>query len=134
MHRDIKPDNYLVGRHGHLYLCDFGLARNIVVDDLHIYTDDSEKHDIIVELGLTKRERKKRARGLSPRVCSRSYRPPEVILLNRRYDEKVDLWSAGCTMLKILNSENRNLLEKELSPFGGATCFPLSPGLEGDSS
>ena len=43
-------------------------------------------------------------RNLSNHVISRWYRPPEIILIQKVYDNKVDLWSLGCLMSDMLAS------------------------------
>lgn len=41
-------------------------------------------------------------RSLSIHVVSRSYRPPEVIILETKYRFSVDVWSAGCVLAEII--------------------------------
>jgi len=39
IHRDIKPDNYMIGRsknNNNIYLIDFGLAKNYIINNIHI--------------------------------------------------------------------------------------------------
>lgn len=67
MHRDLKPSNILVGNDGNLTLCDFGLSRN--------YQGEG---------------------NYSVRVITLWYRPAELLLGTKRYDQRVDIWSAGC--------------------------------------
>lgn len=71
----------------------------------------------------------KAKRTLSPHVASRWYRAPKLILLEKKYDQAVDIWALGCVLYEMLsqnclanNSENRQVL------FMGDSCFPLSPG------
>jgi len=49
-----------------------------------------------------RKERSTQRREVSPHVVSRFYRPPEVILLERRHTGKVDLWSCGLILLELV--------------------------------
>jgi len=70
-HRDVKPRNILVDiKKDILKLCDFGSAKKIVEGE----------------------------RSISY-MCSRYYRPPELILGSENYTCKVDIWSAGKILL-----------------------------------
>lgn len=76
-------------------------------------------------------ERQARRRHLSNHVVSRFYRPPEIILMEKQYDTKVDMWSAGCVFaefLQVLHSdpnEENSSSDRILLP--GKSCYPLSP-------
>jgi serine/threonine protein kinase len=72
-HRDLKPPNLLLDSDGTLKLCDFGLSRSI--------------------------EGKS---NYSTRVITLWYRPPELLLGTKLYDESVDIWSAGCIIGELL--------------------------------
>eukprot|EP01029_Cantina_marsupialis_P019834 TRINITY_DN4613_c0_g1_i2.p1 TRINITY_DN4613_c0_g1~~TRINITY_DN4613_c0_g1_i2.p1 ORF type:complete len:356 (-),score=95.88 TRINITY_DN4613_c0_g1_i2:251-1318(-) len=68
LHRDLKPGNLLVNADCHLTICDFGLARG---------TGEHEG-------------------PLTEYVVTRWYRAPELLVDNKKYDNKVDVWSVGC--------------------------------------
>lgn len=42
-------------------------------------------------------------RVLSPHVCQRHYRAPEIILLEKDYGEAVDIWSFGAILGEMLH-------------------------------
>ena len=74
LHRDMKPGNLLISPDGHVKLGDFGLAR------LHgspqcRYTNQ---------------------------VCTRWYRPPELLFGARQYGAAVDMWGAGCIFAELM--------------------------------
>lgn len=75
MHRDLKPQNILVHRTGHVKLCDFGLSRS---------------------------RRPEEGEPMTPlEVVTLWWRPPEVLLGSQRYDERVDVWSTGLILWQI---------------------------------
>jgi len=77
LHRDIKPQNLLVSKKGHLKIADFGLAR------------------IIASPG----------RKMTIGVVSDWYRPPEIFFGATYYSYSVDIWSAGCIFAEFLIKE-----------------------------
>ena len=68
LHRDLKPQNLLIGRRGDLKLADFGLARAKSVP----------------------------TKTYSSEVVTLWYRPPEVLLGSVTYDSSIDMWGVGC--------------------------------------
>lgn len=71
VHGDIKPDNILVNdKLNHIKLCDFGSAG--LRDDCQI----------------------------TPYLCSRFYRAPEVII-GLPYNEQIDVWAVGCVLYEL---------------------------------
>lgn len=62
-------------------------------------------------------------------MTTRWYRAPEIILLEKNYNEAIDMWSVGCIFGELLK------MIKETCPsaadrfplFPGKYCYPLSP-------
>ncbi|CAK9435436.1 uncharacterized protein LODBEIA_P01630 [Lodderomyces beijingensis] len=79
LHRDIKAANILVDQTGVLKIADFGLAR--------LY------HGTAPRLGMGPGGGEKSYTSL---VITRWYRPPEILLGERKYTTAVDLWGVGC--------------------------------------
>ena len=84
-HRDIKPENILV-KGSHAVICDFGSAKVL---------SPSEKNISY--------------------ICARCYRAPELIFGSNQYTTVVDIWSAGCVILELLNGEPLFLGETSVS-------------------
>eukprot|EP00919_Chromeraceae_sp_WS-2016_P065833 GHVR01155677.1.p1 GENE.GHVR01155677.1~~GHVR01155677.1.p1 ORF type:complete len:329 (+),score=52.73 GHVR01155677.1:37-1023(+) len=80
LHRDLKPQNVLIqireGQPHCLKLADFGLARPNQVGH----------------------------RPMTHEVVTLWYRSPELLLGERHYTSKVDLWSIGCIFLEMVTS------------------------------
>ena len=80
LHRDMKAANLLISNQGILQIADFGLARS--------YLDDPN-------------EPKERRREYTSMVVTRWYRPPELLLGERRYTPAIDLWGVGCILAEM---------------------------------
>ncbi|KAI8881375.1 Pkinase-domain-containing protein [Backusella circina FSU 941] len=74
LHRDMKAANLLINNEGILQIADFGLARGLE-ENGKIYTSC---------------------------VVTRWYRPPELLLGEKRYDESIDMWGVGCVFGELL--------------------------------
>ena len=73
-HRDIKPQNILIDPKDYtLKLCDFGCAKHL----------------------------KKTESNISY-ICSRFYRPPELVVGATYYTPQVDVWSMGCVIAELV--------------------------------
>ncbi|XP_057951958.1 cyclin-dependent kinase D-3 [Malania oleifera] len=74
LHRDMKPNNLLIGDKGQLKLADFGLARIFGSPD----------------------------RKFTHQVFARWYRAPELLFGAKQYGPGVDVWAAACIFAELL--------------------------------
>eukprot|EP00796_Vickermania_ingenoplastis_P011906 gene11906-8188_t len=92
LHRDIKPENVLVD-----------------LDPTDVYKSNA----IVADLGLARDS----TNSDTAYVCTRYYRPPEIITQIFKADEKADVWSLGCVLFEICT---------------GATLFLMSSSVNRD--
>jgi serine/threonine kinase 38 len=113
IHRDLKPDNLLIGRTGHTKLSDFGLCKHVEIKPRKTETvhenirrdglgdPDNNKNGINSKL-FNKRSEYKRARKLAySTVGTPDYIAPEVFG-QQGYNETVDWWSVGAILFEML--------------------------------
>ncbi|NWZ19512.1 CDK15 kinase, partial [Asarcornis scutulata] len=77
LHRDLKPQNLLISCFGELKLADFGLARAKFIP----------------------------SQTYSSEVVTLRYRPPEVLLGATDYSSDLDIWSAGCIFVEMIQGQ-----------------------------
>ncbi|KAL3905654.1 MAG: hypothetical protein SGPRY_010838, partial [Prymnesium sp.] len=95
IHRDMKPTNLLLNRDCELALADFGLAR--------FMPGLSERRGGGLPIGEEQPSGK--AGQLTKYVVTRWYRAPELLVQNKRYDAKVDMWSVGCILAEVIGAK-----------------------------
>ncbi|KAK8518260.1 hypothetical protein V6N12_017413 [Hibiscus sabdariffa] len=100
LHRDMKPNNLLIGSNGQLKLADFGLARIFGSPD----------------------------RRFTHQVFARWYRAPELLFGTKQYGSGVDVWAAACIFAELLlrrpflqGSSDIDQLGKIFAAFGTPT-------------
>ena len=106
LHRDIKPDNLLVNSKCEVNIADFGLSRALKENDDEMslsksnkklrknmvdfsksdISEDQQKYKSRMSNLLTNSRFQKKERSQSDHMCSRWYRAPEIILMEKKYD------------------------------------------------
>ena len=123
LHRDIKPDNLLVDSTCTITFADFGLSRALNESDdekilglsrtakkmrkntINIKSDNSEdRHSYKSRMStiLINSRSQRKERSLSDHMCSRWYRAPEIILMEKKYDQGIDMWPIGCILEELI--------------------------------
>eukprot|EP00127_Corallochytrium_limacisporum_P001180 Clim_evm15s44 gene=Clim_evmTU15s44 len=74
LHRDMKPNNLLIGSDGQLKITDFGMARYAASPDI----------------------------DMTNRVVTVWYRSPELLLGAKQYSVGVDMWATGCILAEMM--------------------------------
>ncbi|KAH3661630.1 hypothetical protein OGAPHI_006480 [Ogataea philodendri] len=116
-HRDIKPANIMLAKDGTPVLCDLGSCEK-------------------ARVSIKSRAQAITVQELSNEHCTLPYRAPELldIKVGDEIDEKIDIWSLGCTLYALLygyspfeREELVNGANITLAISSGNYSFPSSP-------
>lgn len=122
IHRDIKPSNILIDLESQIKICDFGISRLIPKTDNLIEAEKTlkkaKKHNYIYSESEKERqsfkdsisdtliesrpEREKIKRQMSPCCQTRWYRAPEIIMMEKQYDQSIDIWGVGLVLAELM--------------------------------
>jgi serine/threonine protein kinase/tetratricopeptide (TPR) repeat protein len=81
VHRDVKPENILLSRHGHALLADFGIARGAPIAP--------QTSDALTQIGIA--------------IGTASYMSPEQALGEANIDGHSDVYALGCVVHEMLS-------------------------------
>lgn len=116
-HRDLKPGNVMLSKDGTPVLCDLGSCDKARVE-------------------IENRSQAVTLQELANEQCTLAYRAPELldIKVGDHLDEKVDIWSLGCTLYALLygcspfeREQVVNGANINLAIVSGAYSFPADP-------
>jgi len=123
VHRDLKPANCLVNKNCSVKICDFGHARSFA----KLAVPPCPDVDVQGRSKGVAPWKHTEATGLTGHIMTRWYRAPEVIL-SERYNQAVDIWSAGCIFAELLGMLDGTLVQDRGPLFQGSdACYPMSP-------
>lgn len=130
-HRDLKPANCLVNQDCVVKICDFGLARAVGGEQLHLGAlpnTPREDEEEATQGGRVVPHTLRKKRVMTQHVVTRWYRAPELALLQDGYTAAIDMWSVGCIYAELLQMLEDGERAADRGPlFPGSSCYPLSP-------
>jgi len=115
IHRDVKPDNLLLNRHGIIKVADLGLVKTAAmsaVDDAPAKSDSSGAWSQRAGLGALPAEMTHAYTAMG----SPSYMSPEQCRDAATVDGRADIYSLGCTLYVLLTAR---------APFHGASALEV---------
>ena len=98
-------------------------TKNLISSELR------SKYRVSRALKATQSERDSGERELTPHVVTRFFRAPEVILMDKNYNQKIDIWACGTIFWELLQMKvgNCGSYLNRKTMFAGKSCAPLSP-------
>ena len=115
IHRDLKPDNLIIGIDGHIKLSDFGLCKHVEIKSKSANINEQMRSDLsnvakesaARNPNLSRNQANRRAEYIRNRqlafstVGTPDYIAPEVFG-QKGYNETVDWWSCGAILFEML--------------------------------
>ncbi len=109
IHRDLKPDNIMVGRYHQVYVMDWGLARLIGGEEPSVAPDEGGVNVVAQDGGQSRKTRVGAVLGTP------AYMPPEQALgLHHELDGRTDQYALGLVLQEVVTLQ-------QAMPGGGAT-------------
>jgi cyclin-dependent kinase 12/13 len=96
VHRDIKTSNILISNYHEIKLADFGLARNLPINEYSSLSSSSASSSSSSTSFLMQQQG-----NMTNNVITLWYRPPELLLGSKKYSTTVDIWSTGCVLAEL---------------------------------
>jgi len=111
VHRDLKPDNIMLGDYGEVHVMDWGLARIL---DREVVTDRSLRGDARLEAGQT--------------VGTPAYMPPEQAQGHLdKVDERSDIYSLGVILYEIMTLKQPSTRPTVMETLMAVITEPILP-------
>jgi len=118
----MKPTNLLLNRDCEVNLADFGLARfmpqSLARSDgaadsptggastgSPARENDSDRAPTAAPAAPGERSERVKGEQLTRYVVTRWYRAPELLVQNKQYNAKVDMWSVGCILAEVIGAK-----------------------------
>ena len=132
LHRDIKPDNIMVGAYGEVLLVDWGIAKTVSVSDetTESATDDESTHDpVLTDLPAN-------ATRVGTVTGTPAYMAPELLSsVPKAANPQTDVYAMGATIYQTLSGrppyEGRSAIELALQVRDGPPPPPTETSVSG---
>lgn len=95
LHRDFKPSNILVGKHGEIKICDFGVSKELYNETNTMSKPGSSYNLMVLHCSPETYPHSDEFGTSHTGIGTLRWAAPEIILENSVYDERCDIYSFG---------------------------------------